>query len=99
MGIPTALVRLAAFVLVVGCLYWAQIVLIPVALAVLITFLLSPPVTWLQRHHVPRVVAILGVVLVALTAVGGLGYVVVSQLLSLSSELPQYESNIRKKVA
>jgi len=99
MGIPTALVRLAAFVLVVGCLYWAQIVLIPVALAVLITFLLSPPVTWLQRHRVPRVVAILGVVLVALTAVGGLGYVVVSQLLSLSAELPQYESNIRKKVA
>jgi predicted PurR-regulated permease PerM len=98
MAMPPPLLRLAAFVLVVGCLYWAQIVLIPVAMALLFTFLLAPVVVWLQRRHVPRAVAILGVVLLALGIVGGLGYVVVRQVLSLSAELPSYESNIKEKI-
>ena len=37
------------FVMAVGVLYWAQVVLIPVALAALITFILAGPVTRLQR--------------------------------------------------
>ena len=39
----------AGFVLVVAVLYWAQPVLVPIAVAMLMTFVLSPPVTWLQR--------------------------------------------------
>ena len=33
---------LASLVLIIACLYWAKPVLIPVALAVLLTFLLNP---------------------------------------------------------
>ena len=42
-------VTFAGGVLVVAVLYWAQAVLVPFALAILLTFVLTPPVTWLQR--------------------------------------------------
>jgi hypothetical protein len=42
-------VTFAGCVLVVVVLYWAQAVLVPIALAILLTFVLAPPVTWLQR--------------------------------------------------
>jgi predicted PurR-regulated permease PerM len=90
--------RLFVFVLVVACLYLAQIVLIPIALAVLITFLLSPLATALQRRHVPRVLAVVTVVVLALTLVGGVGAVLVTQAVSLGTEVPKYQSNIKEKV-
>ena len=42
-------VTFAGWVLIVVVLYWAQAVLVPFALAVLLTFVLTPPVTWLER--------------------------------------------------
>jgi predicted PurR-regulated permease PerM len=99
MAMPAPLLRFAVFVLVVGCLYWAQDVLIPVALAVLLTFLLAPLVMMLQRRGVPRVVAILGVVLLAVATLGGLAVVVGAQLVSLGEQLPLYKDNIKEKIS
>ena len=87
------------FVLVLACIYWAQGVLIPIAMAVLITFMLTPPVAALQRHGVPRVVAVLGVVVLALAVVAGVGTVLGMQVMSLGEELPRYRDNIREKIA
>jgi hypothetical protein len=58
-------VTFAGVVLVVAVLYWAQAVLVPFALAILLTFVLTPPVNWLQRW-VGRVPAVLLVVTLAL---------------------------------
>ena len=44
--------------IVLGLLYWLQPVVIPIALAILLTFLLSPLLTWLQRHRFPRAPAV-----------------------------------------
>ena len=44
-------------VVVISCLYWAQTVLVPVALAVFLTFLLTPLVSFLQRRPRDRVPA------------------------------------------
>lgn len=52
----TSLVMLV--VLVTGCLFWAKPVLVPVALAVLITFVHSPVIATLERRGVPRLLAI-----------------------------------------
>jgi predicted PurR-regulated permease PerM len=87
------------FVLALACIYWAQAVLIPVALAVLITFLLTPPVAALQRRGVPRVVAVVSVFVLALAVVGGVGTVLTIQVMSLGEELPLYRNNIREKIA
>ena len=93
------MLKLIGFVLVLACIYWAQAVLIPIALAVLITFLLTPPVAALQRHGVPRIVAVAAVVVLALAVVAGVGTVLTMQVMSLGEELPYYRDNIREKIA
>jgi predicted PurR-regulated permease PerM len=97
-GLPVPLLRFAGFVLVVACLYWAQIVLIPVALALLLTFMLAPVVTRLERWRVPRAVAVIAVVLLGLALLLGLGAVVVMQVVNLGEELPKYRENIKEKI-
>lgn len=87
----------AVGVAVVGGLYWAQSILIPVALAVLLAFLLTPVVKALQRWHLDRRVSIILVVLVAAAIIGGVGWVVKVELSSLAEGLPTYSKNIRVK--
>jgi predicted PurR-regulated permease PerM len=96
---PSPLVTLVSLVLTVGCLYWAQAFLIPVALAVLLTYLLSPVVTLLERRALPSVAAVLSVVTMAFVALGGLAWVLALQMSSLAAELPQYRDNIKQKIA
>jgi predicted PurR-regulated permease PerM/methylmalonyl-CoA mutase cobalamin-binding subunit len=91
--------KFMGFVLALACIYWGQAVLIPVALAVLITFLLTPPVAALQRRGVPRVVSVVAVFLLALGVVAGVGTVLTMEVMSLGEELPRYRDNIREKIA
>ena len=56
---PCSLPVLIGLALVLGFLYVAKVVVIPLALAILITFLLAPPVMWMQRRGVPRVPAVM----------------------------------------
>src|SRR4051812_48453596 len=85
-------------VVVVAFLYWAQQVLIPVALAVYLAFLLSPVVRQFQRWGLPRIPAVLTVTLLTAVVVLSVGYVVASQIGGLVDELPNYSGNIKKKV-
>jgi predicted PurR-regulated permease PerM len=85
--------------LVVAGLYWLQGVLIPIALAVLLTFLLSPVVGSLQRRGLGRVPAVLVTVILALSILGGIGWAVTRQLVTLADELPQYSLNIQHRIA
>jgi predicted PurR-regulated permease PerM len=85
--------------LVVGGLYWLQAVLIPVALAVLLTFLLSPVVGTLQRRGLGRVPAVLVTVVLALSILGGIGWTLTRQLVTLADELPRYSLNINHRIA
>jgi predicted PurR-regulated permease PerM len=85
--------------LVVAGLYWLQAVLIPIALAVLLTFLLSPVVGTLQRRGLGRVPAVLVTVVLALSVLGGIGWTLTRQLVTLADELPQYSLNIHQRIA
>jgi predicted PurR-regulated permease PerM len=91
-------VTFAGCVLVVVVLYWAQAVLVPVALAVLLTFVLTPPVTWLQRW-VGGGAAVIIVVTLVFTAFGLAGWGLARQMNHLAEDLPSYRSNIRAKIA
>jgi predicted PurR-regulated permease PerM len=79
-------------------LFWAQKILIPVALAVFLSFLLSPLVTRLQHRGLPRVLAVFLVVALALLAIGGVGWLISTQLHSLAEDMPQYTQNIKERV-
>ena len=90
-------IRFAGVVLVVAVLYWAQAVLVPICLAILLTFVLTPPVVWLQRR-IGRIAAVLTVVIFVFSFVALAGYGVYRQMVSLGNALPAYRANIRAKV-
>lgn len=85
-------------VVVMGCLYWAQAIFIPVALAVYFSFLLSPVVNFLQRFRLGRVPSVFVVVILVFTALGGIGWYVAREVSALAKELPQYTTNISDKI-
>lgn len=82
--------------IVVTALYFARDVLIPVVLAVLLTFVLTPLVTLLQRW-VPRTVAVVATMLIALGVIFSLGSMVATQVNQLAGELPRYQATLRDK--
>ena len=85
--------------LVVAGLYWLKAVLIPLALGVLLTFLLSPVVGALQRRGLHRVPAVLVTVVLALSVLGGIGWTLTRQLVTFADELPGYSLNIQHRIA
>jgi predicted PurR-regulated permease PerM len=93
----SAWITFAGVVLVVAVLYWAQDVLVPVFLAVLLTFVLAPPVVWLQRR-IGKVAAVLTVVALVFTFLGLAGWGVVRQMSHLSADIHTYRLNIQAKV-
>jgi len=93
------LIGLASLALVVACLYWARVILIPIALALLLAFLLSPVVGALQRVGLGRVAPVVLVVSLAVALLGGVGWITLVQLGNLAHELPTYRANIRQKIA
>lgn len=84
-------------ILVVAVLYTAQAVLVPIALAVLLTFLLAPVVNPLQRR-IGRVPAVLLVAVLTFTVLGAVGWLTTRQLTLVVQELPAYRENIRQKI-
>jgi predicted PurR-regulated permease PerM len=84
--------------LVIGALYWGRSVLLPLALAALFTFILTPAVVWLERHHLSRLPAVLVVVALVFAVLGALGYGLSMQMGQLADQLPQYSDTIKAKV-
>ncbi|MFL6259123.1 MAG: AI-2E family transporter [Thermoanaerobaculia bacterium] len=85
--------------LITAALYFGQDVLIPLALALLISFILTPLVQRLQAMRLGRVPAALLVVVLVFGGVAALAWTMGRQLVSLAETLPRYEQNIRAKVA
>ena len=85
-------------VIVVTVLYFGRDVLVPIALAILLSFVLSPLVGLLKRWYVPRGIAVAIVALAAFAAIFGLGALMVSQVNELAGDLPRYQSTLREKI-
>ena len=90
-------VTFAGCVLVVVVLYWAHAVFVPFALALLLTFVLTTPVSALERW-VGRVPAVLVVVTLVFTVLGLASWGVTRQMENLVQDLPTYRDNIRTKI-
>jgi predicted PurR-regulated permease PerM len=91
-------VTLVAVVLVAAVLYVAREVFIPFALALLLSFLLAPLVTRLQRIKVPKVPAVVLVVFFAGATIAAIGWLVSVQIYDLADKLPNYQATIQKKL-
>jgi predicted PurR-regulated permease PerM len=85
-------------VIVVATLYLAREVLLPIALACILSFMLAPPVRTLQNHKVPRGLAVAAVVLLVFFVIFMLGSIMAHQVSHLAKDLPRYESTISAKI-
>jgi predicted PurR-regulated permease PerM len=92
------LTGIAVGVAIVAALYFGQEVLLPVTIAVLLSFVLSPLVDGLRKLHIPHVVAVVFSVAVALGFMGGLAILVGSQFVDMAADLPKYQSTIEEKI-
>jgi predicted PurR-regulated permease PerM len=89
---------LPTVVLVIASLYWAQAVLIPVAVSILLTFLLTPVADSLERLALGRVFSVILIVILAFSFLAAVGWIVTLQLTSVANELPTYRKNIEQKI-
>lgn len=96
-GKTSRFLLLASICLIVTGLFFGREVLIPLALAILLSFLLTPAVRWLERVRLPRTPAVLIVVLISVGVLGGIGYIVSRQFVSIVDQLPEYEGQLRTK--
>jgi predicted PurR-regulated permease PerM len=92
------LAGVAVVFFIATAMYWARVIFIPVALAIYFAFILTPPVIFLQRHRIPRVISVMLVVLGAMIAFAATGLVVGRQIVNLTRTLPDHEDKIRAKV-
>jgi predicted PurR-regulated permease PerM len=89
---------LATLLVVAAVLYLAREVLIPFALAILLSFLLAPAVRRLERWKLGRVLSTLVVVILGFSVIGGVGWVAGDQAVSLAANLPEYRANVSEKI-
>jgi len=85
--------------LIVVALYWARAILIPVALAIFFTFILSPVVLTLQRRGLGRVLSVCLVMAASVIGVSGVGLVVGRQVAELTETLPDNAEKVKQKLA
>src|SRR5580698_5387584 len=84
--------------IVVAALYLAREVLILLALAILLAFLLEPLANRFERIHLGRVGSALAAVAIAVLLAGALTHLVIGQLGNLGDKLPEYEKTLHEKL-
>jgi predicted PurR-regulated permease PerM len=85
-------------VIIIMTLYFGREIIIPIALAILLSFVLAPLVGLLQRLRVPRGLAVVSVVIIAFALIFAMGSLLASQLTQLAGDLPRYQSTITEKI-
>ena len=84
--------------IIIAVLYFGRDVIIPIALAILLSFVLAPLVGLLQRIRIPRGLAVVSVVIIAFALIFAMGSLLAAQLTQLAGDLPRYQSTIAEKI-
>ncbi len=90
--------ELIAAIAIIAVLFFGREVFVPVALAILLSFVLSPVLRVLRRIRLPRTLSVVTVVLVTFLGLATLGAVVASQIAELAIDLPRYQANLQEKI-
>jgi predicted PurR-regulated permease PerM len=86
------------FAVAVAALYFAREIFVPLALAILLSFMLAPLVLLLRRLHLWRIPSVLVAVLVAFVVILGIGAFIGTQIVQLADNLPHYQITIKEKI-
>lgn len=87
-----------ALMIISAILYFGRTLLIPMLLAILLSFVLTPLVIYLQKRGVHRIIAVTLVMAAALLGIGSLGLAVYAQVGALATELPLKKDHIIEKI-
>ncbi len=94
----SAVIAPAVLVVVLSCMYAAHEVVVPVALACLLAFLLTPIDKFLQKHGLPKGLSVGLISLTSLLIIGINTWVVTAQVKEFAQQLPTYKGNIKKRI-
>jgi predicted PurR-regulated permease PerM len=94
----TTLINLAVAALIIAALYVGREIFVPVALAVLLSFVLAPFIAKLQSWRMPNTISVFVVVFFGFSIIFSLGGLMVSQAGRLAAELPGYQQTLRDKI-
>jgi predicted PurR-regulated permease PerM len=83
---------------IVLALYFGKAVLMPLALAVILSFVLAPPVRVLRRVGLPNAPAVFLVVALAFAVIFAVGALITQQVGSLAEQLPTFQVTLKEKV-
>ena len=89
---------LGASAVVVAVLYLGKGVLVPLTLAVLLSFLLSPVCDWLERRRLGRIPAVLLTAILGFALLGIAAWTAVLQMTALAPKMPEYQDNLQAKL-
>jgi predicted PurR-regulated permease PerM len=84
--------------IIIAGLYFGREVLLPLALAILLSFVLTPPLLVLRRIRLPRAVAVAVVVGGAFAIIFALGWLISREVTQLAADLPTYRSTLSEKI-
>ena len=84
--------------IIITTLYFGREIFVPIALAILLSFVLAPLVGVLQRIRMPRGLAVVSVVILAFALIFAMGSLLATQLTQLAGDLPRYQSTISEKI-
>ena len=90
---------LASTAVVIAALYMAKSLLVPLTLAVLLSFLLMPVCDWLERWRLGRIPAVLVTAILGFTMLGIVAWIAVVQMTHLAPKIPEYQNNIQAKLS
>ena len=97
-GSGSPLLALASIVVAIAALHLAKEILVPLALAIFLSFLLTPLADRLEGWGLGRIPSVISVVAVTFVILGFLGWIVTSQLVDLSVQLPDWKDEIIDKI-
>ena len=98
MALLSAVATAIIAAMIIAMLYFGREIFVPIALAILLSFVLAPLVAILQRIHVPRGFAVVSVVILAFALIFAMGSLLATQLTQLAGDLPRYQSTISEKI-
>src|SRR5579863_1989170 len=83
---------------ILALLYLGRSVLIPLALAIMLSLLVAPLIRTLRRLRLGRVSSVLVAVAALTVLCGGVAATLGTQVLRIAESLPQYQSNVQHKL-
>ena len=90
---------LAVAVVVVAALYFGREIFVPIVLAILLSFVLTPLVNLLRRLRLGRVLSVVAAVVLALGIMLAIGGLIGNQVVDLATNLPRYQATVEQKVS